>query len=105
MDWNGMNLSEWRACENARAQYAKDPALYRLKLFLSLVLGYGVLVLFGWLLILSILFFIGLSVYIYHCSYSACIMFVHPVFHCFYTSIVFFMSFYLSEKSIWPYVG
>ena len=63
MDWNGMNLSEWRACENARAQYAKDPALYRLKLFLSLVLGYGVLVLFGWLLILSILFFIGLSVY------------------------------------------
>ena len=59
MDWNGMNLSEWRACENARAQYAKDPALYRLKLFLSLVLGYGVLVLFGWLLILSILFLSG----------------------------------------------
>ena len=63
MNWNGMNLSEWRACENARAQYEKNPVRYRLKLFLSLVLGYGVLVLFGWLLILSILFFIGLSVY------------------------------------------
>ncbi len=63
MDWNGMTLSEWRACENARAKYAKNPALYRLKLFLSMVLGYGVLVLLGWLLILLILFFIGLFVY------------------------------------------
>jgi tetratricopeptide (TPR) repeat protein len=63
MDWNGMNPREWRACENARAQYAKDPALYRLKLFLCMVLGYGILVLFGWLLILSLLFFIGLTIY------------------------------------------
>ena len=58
-----MNLSEWRACENARAKYAKNPALYRQKLFLSMVLGYGALVLLGWLLILLILFIIGLFVY------------------------------------------
>ena len=63
MDWNSMNPREWRACESARAQYAKNPALYRLKLFLSSVLGYGVLVLLGWFLILSLLFLIGLSVY------------------------------------------
>ena len=63
MDWNGMNLREWRACESARAQYAKDPAQYRLKLFLSLVLGYGVLVLLGWFLILPLLFLIGFSIY------------------------------------------
>ena len=49
---NDIDLRTWRAYETARAQYAKDPARYRRMLFLRWCLGYGLLGLFGFLLLL-----------------------------------------------------
>lgn len=46
MNWNDMEPRTWRSYENARARYAKNPALYRLTLFLAVV-GFGLLMIIG----------------------------------------------------------
>ncbi len=46
MNWNDIDPRTWRSYENARTRYAKNPALYRLALFLAVV-GFGLLMMFG----------------------------------------------------------
>ena len=56
MKWNDIDLKTWRAYENARARYAKDPARYRRRLSLS-ALWNGLLDLVG---ICFFLFILGI---------------------------------------------
>ena len=58
---NDMDLRTWRSYEAVRARYAKDPARYRRMLFLRWGLGYGLLGLFGYILLLSPLVIFGVG--------------------------------------------
>ena len=59
MNWNDIDLKTWRAYENARARYEKDSARYRRILCLRWCLGYGLLCLFGLLILLSVPVILG----------------------------------------------
>jgi len=55
MNWSYIDLKTWRAYEDARTRFEKDPARYRRRLFLRSVPGYGLLELFGICFFISLL--------------------------------------------------
>lgn len=95
MKWNDIDLKTWRAYENSRARFEKDPARYRRRLALPLP-WHGLLALLGICFFLFILgiFAVGAVMTLSRKEYigTACLLFGFGLFLCILTIVLFLRS-------------
>ena len=95
MNWNDIDLKTWRAYENSRARFEKDPARYRRRLALPLP-WYGLLALLGicFFLFLLGIFAVGAVMTLSRKEYvgTACLLFAFGLFPCILTIVLFLRS-------------